>query len=492
MKRSRLLPALLTICILTVAGCGTTVADEEKSPETLADLKGKKVACIAGSVFEVTALPNVGGVDILPLSSPAELYAALRTGKCDYVVEDLSATYGINLDEMGCRTIFECKEVSGEYGFGMSYPADELSKQLNEFIALIKENGMMDEMAERWTGKDMLKAKMPLIEMPTEGKTLEVAIYNVNFPFGFIQNGKIAGLDAEILARFGQHIGRPVHFTGYDFASLTAVLASNKAEIIAGTITITEERREKILFSDSYFPCVTICIEKSNNVTESKSPKEFVKDGISSSLITERRWRLLLDGLWETIIISLFSIILGTLLGALICWMRMSKLKVMNGIAYAYVEFMRGLPMLVFLMMMFYIVFAATAFTATIIAIVAFSMNFGAFTSEIFRTGISSIDKGQTEAGLAVGFTRIQTFIFIVLPQAVKNIIPVFKNEAISLVKNTSIVGYIAIQDLTKVSDIIRSRTFDAFFPLILISIAYLILAWLLGKTLDLLNRRLS
>lgn len=151
---------------------------------------------------------------------------------------------------------------------------------------------------------------------------------------------------------------------------------------------------------------------------------------------------------------------------------------------------MRGVPILVFLMIMFYIIFAKTGISGTWIAIFAFSLNLAAYVSEMFRTGINSVDPGQTEAGRAMGFSKVKTFLLIVVPQAVKQILPVYKGEAISLIKNTSIVGYIAIQDLTKVSDIIRSRTFDAFFPLIVISIIYLILAWLLGLLLDYLHKK--
>lgn len=119
-------------------------------------------------------------------------------------------------------------------------------------------------------------------------------------------------------------------------------------------------------------------------------------------------------------------------------------------------------------------------------------MNFAAYASEMFRTAIEGIDRGQSEAGSAMGFTKLSTFKFIVLPQAVKRVMPVYKGELISLLKTTSIVGYIAVQDLTKASDIIRSRTFDAFFPLIVITIIYFILAWLLGKALDMLNSKVN
>jgi polar amino acid transport system substrate-binding protein len=117
-------------------------------------------------------------------------------------------------------------------------------------------------------------------------------------------------------------------------------------------------------------------------------------------------------------------------------------------------------------------------------------MNFAAYAAEIFRTGIEGVDKGQTEAGLAMGFTRVATFVNIVLPQTVRRILPVYKGEFISLVKMTSIVGYIAVQDLTKASDIIRSRTFDAFFPLVMVAILYFAISWLLLQSLEYLERR--
>jgi ABC-type amino acid transport system permease subunit len=125
-----------------------------------------------------------------------------------------------------------------------------------------------------------------------------------------------------------------------------------------------------------------------------------------------------------------------------------------------------------------------------IVAIAAFGMNFAAYVSEMFRTGIEGIDKGQSEAGLAMGFTPVQTFGFIILPQMVQRILPVYKGEFISLVKMTSIVGYIAVQDLTKASDIIRSRTFDAFFPLIMVTVLYFVIAWALMQGLQYLERR--
>ena len=142
--------------------------------------------------------------------------------------------------------------------------------------------------------------------------------------------------------------------------------------------------------------------------------------------------------------------------------------------------------MLVFLMIMFYVVFAGTGLSGSAVAIVSFALVFAAYVSEMFRTAIQAVGKEQTEAGLALGFTRWQTARLIVAPQALRNVMPVYKGQVITLIKGTSIVGYIAIQDLTRAGDIIRTRTFDAFFPLLVVTVLYFLLAWLIGKALDL------
>ncbi len=208
-----------------------------------------------------------------------------------------------------------------------------------------------------------------------------------------------------------------------------------------------------------------------------------------SNIVQENRYLLLLDGLKTTVIISVSATLLGTLLGALVCFMRMSQNRALSAMAKVYIAILRGTPVLVFLMLMFYVVFASVDINPVIVSVIAFGMNFAAYVAEIYRAGINSIDKGQTEAGIAMGFTRINTFLFIVLPQTIQRILPVYKGEFISLVKMTSVVGYIAVQDLTKASDIIRSRTFDAFFPLVMVAILYFFISWVLMLLLEYIER---
>ena len=209
-----------------------------------------------------------------------------------------------------------------------------------------------------------------------------------------------------------------------------------------------------------------------------------------NNLIVEDRYKMILDGLQVTLLITLFSAILGTLLGGLVCWMRMSRRVWQQQAAKIYIDLMRGTPVLVLLMLMYYVVMAPMDTTGIVVAIVTFAMNTAAYISEMLRTTIQGIDQGQTEAGLALGFTQRQTFFKIVMPQVVRAVMPVYQGEVISLLKGTSIVGYIAVADMTRASDLIRSRTFDAFFPLILTAIIYFFVAWLIGLLLQSLVKR--
>ncbi len=222
---------------------------------------------------------------------------------------------------------------------------------------------------------------------------------------------------------------------------------------------------------------------------EAPSFASGVATSFRNNIIQENRFLLILDGLRTTVVISVFATLFGTLLGALVCFMRMSRNRISSSIARVYISVLRGTPVLVFLMLMFYVVFAAVDVNPVIVSVIAFGMNFGAYVAEIYRAGINSIDRGQTEAGIAMGFTKVQTFIYIILPQTIQRILPVYKGEFISLVKMTSVVGYIAVQDLTKAGDIIRSRTFDAFFPLVMVAVLYFFISWLLTLSLEYVER---
>jgi len=215
------------------------------------------------------------------------------------------------------------------------------------------------------------------------------------------------------------------------------------------------------------------------------------------NFITDNRWKYIVDGLQNTIIITFFALIFGLVLGFLIAMIRVThdstgRLKPLNVIAKLYLTVIRGTPVLIQLMIIYYVIFSIVNVNRILAAVIAFGINSGAYVAEIFRSGIMSIDVGQSEAGRSLGLGYWQTMWKIVMPQAIKNILPALGNEFITLLKETSVSGYIAVQDLTKGGDIIRSRTYEAFFPLIAVALIYLCMVLLLQTGFNKLERRLA
>ena len=215
-----------------------------------------------------------------------------------------------------------------------------------------------------------------------------------------------------------------------------------------------------------------------------------IANSFTDNLIAEQRYRMILDGLQVTLLITFCAAVLGTLLGGVVCRARMSRKPWLRQTAKIYIDLMRGTPVLVLLMLMYYVFMAPLGTTGITVAVVTFAMNASAYIGEMLRSSIESIDRGQREAGLALGHTPRQTFFRIILPQVVKAVQPVYQGEIISLLKGTSIVGYIAVMDMTRASDLIRSRTFDAFFPLLVTAAIYFLVAWLIGLVLTGLMQR--
>lgn len=221
-----------------------------------------------------------------------------------------------------------------------------------------------------------------------------------------------------------------------------------------------------------------------------------LKSSFISNFIDDNRWRYITDGLKITLLVTVFAVLIGVVLGFLIAIVRTThdktgKLKILNAICKVYLTMIRGTPVVVQLMIIYFIIFGSVDISKVVVAIVAFGINSGAYVAEIFRSGIMSIDNGQFEAGRSLGFNYAQTMMYIVMPQAFKNVLPTLCNEFISLLKETSVSGYIALQDLTKGGDIIRSRTYDAFMPLIAVALIYLAMVMIFTKLVSLLERRL-
>ncbi|MBR3045008.1 MAG: amino acid ABC transporter permease [Oscillospiraceae bacterium] len=220
-------------------------------------------------------------------------------------------------------------------------------------------------------------------------------------------------------------------------------------------------------------------------------------ESFRQNFIEADRWRYLWDGLCTTLLITALAVCLGMILGFLVAiirstYLRTKKLLIPDLICRLYLTVIRGTPVVVQLLIIYFVIFASVPVSKTFVAVIAFGINSGAYVAEIVRGGIMSIDVGQLEAGRSLGLNYRQTMIYIILPQAFKNVLPALANEAIVLLKETSVAGYIAIADLTKGGDIIRSQTFSAFLPLLAVAVIYLVMVVVLTKLVGILERRLA
>lgn len=220
------------------------------------------------------------------------------------------------------------------------------------------------------------------------------------------------------------------------------------------------------------------------------------KDSFYQNFIQDDRWKYIVDGLGNTLKITFFAVLIGIVLGFLIAVIRSTydkthRLGFLNALCKIYLAVIRGTPVLIQLLIIYFVVFGSVKIDKILVAVMAFGINSGAYVAEIFRSGIMSIDNGQFEAGRSLGFNYTQTMVFIIMPQAFKNVLPALCNEFIVLLKETSVAGYIAIQDLTKGADIIRSRTYSAFMPLIAAAIIYLVMVMIFTYFVQKLERRL-
>jgi len=503
---------------------------KESFPDSL--LSGKRVAVMTGSLGEMILTEGYPQVEVRCFDDIMDGFAALKAGKVDYVLTAYTTAYVVGRSESSYRVL--PYNLTNE-GAGIAISRDDttgLLAQVDSVLAVFRQDGTLDAIIGNWIrhdgsdyvvtdfpdpGHDLSAGQDPYAgpetahpapghdpfagQDPFAGPEtahparppLRVGTAANREPMCFVQNNKIVGLDWELMMRIGRALGREVEFADMKYAALIAALQSGRIDAIASNMTATAERKKQVDFSSVYFVNPQVLVEWS--VSEDAFSEGFWKqftEGLQRNLLHEKRYMLILNGLWVTFLIAVFSVVFGTILGAGVCALRMSTGKFSRSFASGYIALFRAIPHVVILMLMFYVVFASMRISGIVVSVITFAMIFAAYSSELFRTSLESIPTGQRHAGLALGFNKFQTFWHILLPQAVRIAFPVYKGEVISLIKMTAIVGYIAVQDLTKAGDIIRSRTFDAFFPLLMVALIYMIIIWGFTRLLNLVSFRQS
>lgn len=485
---------LALAALFVFQACGRKEAPAPKEITCIEDLKGLDVGVVMGSIGDIALTTEYPEIRLHRYNNPATLFQAMEMGRLDAAYNDGTMAMDSHFAAKGMVTRFS-GPFGGGVGFGFNMENVELCDQFNKFLAEINSNGTFDAIMARWIVPDADKVRMPdMLGQNTEAEPLDIGILGGNVPFSFVNADGFAGIEPELLTRFAASIGRKVVFHEYEVGALMASIMTGKVDIISAFLYKTEERAKSILFSDTYYTCPMICFTCEAEGIEKPGFFKRIGQSFYNNIIAEKRYELIWEGLLATLLIALLSIIFGTIIGALMCWRAISgNSRIWEGILKVYGAIMHGVPLLVILMLMFYVVFSSTSVSAVVVSIVTFTIYFSYACCEIFKTGIEGISKGQMEAARSLGMSRIQAFRLVILPQAVRNILPFYESEAVTLLKETCLVGFIAVVDLTKATDIIQSRTYDAFFPLLFAALIYFMLAWLLGLALGkLISKRQS
>ncbi|MBR1472199.1 MAG: ABC transporter permease subunit [Lachnospiraceae bacterium] len=498
---------IAAIIMANVLNTGTGENEKHEKWSEPADLNGKTFVCVTGSAYVKNIQENFPDSDIIYVQDWADEDLSVVYKKADALIKEESSVIAMK-DEY--PELCNMPQEIGVLDSRMCTPKTELGnrlvEELNEYIAALEESGEMEALYEKWEYPDEAPDHVETPPMETQSKGVLRVVTVLDWPPLCYQNGKNAcGYLIDLTVRFCAKYGYEPEFDYMDYASALAGFEVGKYDLLCYGMVYREEASEKMNFTESlHGEPLYVVIHKDNyayaeqgetvpagengfSAFVRKMQKSFIKN-----FVTEDRWRMLLSGLGVTVALSLLSGLFGTFLGALLCAMRRSKNSYAVAFARIYIKLIQGIPIMVLLMILYYIVFSKANMGAFAVCVVGFSLDFAAYVSEIFRSGIEAIPAGQQRAAMALGFTRMQSFRQVVLPQATVRILPVYIGQFISMVKMTSVAGYISVQDLTKMSDIIRSRTYEAFFPLILSAIVYFMVAWILTLGLRIMKNKVD
>ncbi len=472
-------------------------ADQKKKIECVDDIAGHKIGVQLGTTGDIYASDYEGdeaGTTIERYNKAADAVQALKQNKIDCIILDEQPAKEFIQKNPELKILDEAF-ADEDYAICVSKQNSELKEKINKALKELKDDGTFQNIIDNYTGSDDVKGTKPYNPKNVDRSNgILVMATNASFPpYEYYQDNKITGIDPDIMSAICDELGMELKIEDMEFDSIINAVQSGKADVGAAGMTVTEERLKNIDFTDSYATSKQVVIVNSG---EKVSATQSFTEKFKSNFIDEGRYKYILTGLKNTLIITVFALIIGLLLGVLIAIIRTNHdmnggFKILNAICKVYLMIIRGTPAMVQLLIIYYIVFASVNINKLLVAIIAFGLNSAAYMAEIVRSGIMAVDKGQFEAGRSLGLSYKKTMVAIILPQAVKNILPALGNEFISLIKETSISGYIGLVDLTKGGDIIRSITWEAFMPLILVALIYLIIVTILSYGVGRLERRL-
>ncbi len=443
----------------------------------ISDLNGKTIGVQTGVLYEDEIKDEIDGETWEYYKMPNDMIAALEANKIDaYLIEEV----GFYAQRYEHPELMRLEEKAGQSEFaviiGNNEKQDTLFRQMQEFIKEGKANGWLDQLYDYWVKNwDPNTCKIENIPTTTgeNGKVI-IAIEGGYEPFSFETANGVSGYDVEFMMNFCAKYGYQWDFWTMEFDSIAPGAISGKYDF-GMNIVVDEERAEDSVLTDWYYVCDLVFVVEG----EYESDMGFFERmayNFNKTFIREDRWKLFAEGMGRTMLITVLSIALGTILGFAAYMACRHGNKLANGITGVINWIIEGIPTVVFLMILAFVVFGKSTLNATWISIIGFTFIFGCGMFGMLKVGCDAIPKGQFEASTALGYSDSQSFFKIILPQAAKHFLPIYKSNVVALIKETSVVGYIAVRDLTKMGDLVRSRTYLAFFALIAVAILYFVM----------------
>ena len=444
---------------------------------TIKDLDGKKIGVQTGVLYEDEIKDEIEGEEWFYYKMPNDMIAALESNKIDaYLIEEV----GFYAQRYEHPELMRLEEKAGQSEFavivGNNEKQDRLYKELEEYIKEKKSDGWLEQLYDYWVKNwNPNTCKIETIPETTgENGTVRIAIEGGYEPFSFETANGVSGYDVEFMMNFCAAYGYKWEFYTMEFDSIAPACISGKYDF-GMNIVVDEERAEDSVLTDWYYVCDLVFVVE-GVYEEQMGFFERMAYNFNKTFIREDRWKLFLEGMGRTMLITVLSIVCGTILGFVAYMACRHGNKIANGITGVINWLIEGIPTVVFLMILAFIIFGKSSLDAQWVSIIGFTFIFGCGMFGMLKVGCDAIPKGQFEASTALGYSDSQSFFKIILPQAARHFLPIYKSNVVSLIKETSVVGYIAVRDLTKMGDLVRSRTYLAFFALIAVAILYFVM----------------
>ncbi len=480
------------IVLVVRKGEAPAAAESGAAYTSIYQLNGKRIGVQTGTTYDKIVLDGLPDAQISYFNTNPDLAAALEANKIDAFPGD-EPVLRLMAAEDDRLTILDDRMDNFDFGFVMprTEAGEALLAEFNAWLEEAKASGELDKIVSKWiTGPNAEKTVPDYSGYPAPKGILKMATEGAYAPMSYYQGDEVVGIEIDMAARCCEANGYGLQVITMNFDATLPAVQAGKVDFAAAGITITKERAESVNFSVPYYTGSTMMMvlktagsaaAVSSGEAEDTSFWGGIKSSFEKTFVREGRWRLFVDGVLTTLAITALSILFGTLLGFAAFMLCRNGNPAANLIRRFSMWLVQGMPMVVLLMILYYIIFNSVAISGVLVAVIGFTLTFGAAVFGLLKMGVGAVDGGQYEAAYALGHSNRCTFFRIILPQALPHVLPVYKGEIVGLIKATAIVGYIAVQDLTKMGDIVRSRTYEAFFPLIAVTVIYFVLEGIIG-----------